>query len=341
MRRLVLFSVLVFCILGWVSARPQITGNYTVQNFGPITALGGVATTAFESLAQTLYFNVAYHNFGTLNGAKAVTFAAVNQDNGATNTQTYGIVGANRDLNGTNAKTLAAGVDGEAGYNGSGSASALTLVGTNGVARNDSAFAVGNAAALFASSAQNNGSGSITNVFGVYIQPQSGGVTNSFGIYMNQGMGTFGIYQAGAGPSYFGGPLQLAGLPMAGSSYSALCLNTSTNTVYYNNGVQTCTVSTQRAKEHVRSLTLTDSLDTVLRMRPVTYALKEGGQRHAGFIAEQSPVRSLIARGTDGRVSGFRYEDYTAYLTGALQEQQKQIELLKAEIEDMKQRISR
>lgn len=82
---------------------------------------------------------------------------------------------------------------------------------------------------------------------------------------------------------------------------------------------------------------LDSALDEVTALAPVAYTSKTSGRREIGFVAED--VEQLDSRlstyNKDGLV-GVQYDHLTALLAKAVQEQQSEIESLRAEIEALK-----
>jgi len=125
------------------------------------------------------------------------------------------------------------------------------------------------------------------------------------------------------------GTITFANLTAAGSSYDALCLNSTTGKVYVNTGTQTCTVSSARFKHDI--VDLETGLDFVNKLRPVSFKLNGTEEERLGFIAEE--VFEL-----DPRMVGFekdgktprtvKYEEMTAYLAKAVQELNIKIDIL-------------
>ncbi|MBI5215127.1 MAG: tail fiber domain-containing protein [Ignavibacteriae bacterium] len=79
-------------------------------------------------------------------------------------------------------------------------------------------------------------------------------------------------------------------------------------------------------------------LSTVMKMRPVSYTYKndEKKEPQIGFIAqEMKEVVPEVVSGEEGSM-GMSYGNLTAVLVNAIKEQQKQIEELKAEIQELK-----
>lgn len=78
-------------------------------------------------------------------------------------------------------------------------------------------------------------------------------------------------------------------------------------------------------------------LNEILKLRPVTYQLKDLRVSDIGFLAQEVKlVLPEIVYGKEGEMT-LSYGQVTAVLTKAMQEQQKQIEDLKNEVEELKQ----
>ena len=94
-------------------------------------------------------------------------------------------------------------------------------------------------------------------------------------------------------------------------------------------------MSASRFKERVGDLDV--GLAAVMKLRPVSYFLKDtmgdpnNAAEQVGFIAEEAQAVDprLVTRNSEGQVQSFRYEQFTALLTKAIQEQQRQMENLK------------
>ncbi|MBI5138251.1 MAG: DUF5011 domain-containing protein [Candidatus Vogelbacteria bacterium] len=126
------------------------------------------------------------------------------------------------------------------------------------------------------------------------------------------------------------GTVALSALTSSGTG-NAICISSSKEILDAGGG--TCTPSASRFKENIETLSIT-ALDVVKQFRPVTFDLKSDGSRHLGFIAEE--VRAIEPRltfdGNDGLIRGVRYEEMTALLTKAIQEQQAQIDSIRSGI---------
>ncbi|MGD0328642.1 MAG: immunoglobulin-like domain-containing protein [Minisyncoccia bacterium] len=87
-----------------------------------------------------------------------------------------------------------------------------------------------------------------------------------------------------------------------------------------------CSVSSERFKHNIQSLTSADGLAEVDALTPVSFVfnpdMNMGSSTQVGFIAEQADLvdpRLVSVDGT-GQIEGFRYDNYTAILTEAVQE---------------------
>lgn len=120
----------------------------------------------------------------------------------------------------------------------------------------------------------------------------------------------------------------------------SVCWTTSTGNLTVDTTVS-CLASIRRIKEKIEPLP--EGLKTVLQMQPVSYQLKKEYNPQnlgpmVGFIAEdvEKVDDRLVGRDRKGNLMGVRYMQYTAVLTKAIQEQQRQIEELKKEFSALK-----
>ena len=112
----------------------------------------------------------------------------------------------------------------------------------------------------------------------------------------------------------------------------ALCLDPGTSEVYSSGG-NTCTVSSARFKHNIESINVS-GVSLVNQLRPVTFDLNGNNESHYGFIAEEVALVDRKMIFTDkGTTSprGVRYEELTAVLAKAIQEQQVQIDTLRTQ----------
>lgn len=98
-------------------------------------------------------------------------------------------------------------------------------------------------------------------------------------------------------------------------------------------------LSSLRYKTNVN--TYTPGLDVIRRLRPITFDWIEGGMHDLGFGAEEvAAVEPLLARyDKDGTVYGVKYDRVGAVLVNAVNEQQTEIDALKAQIDQQKAMI--
>jgi len=116
---------------------------------------------------------------------------------------------------------------------------------------------------------------------------------------------------------------------------AALCWTATTGEFQRDTNAGGCLVSAAKFKQNVEPLR--DSLDTVMSLKPVSFDYKpEVGinGRQIGFIADQAAKvdERLIGRDDEGNVHSFKYMQYVAHLTGAIQQ-------LKADNDNLRQRI--
>jgi hypothetical protein len=104
------------------------------------------------------------------------------------------------------------------------------------------------------------------------------------------------------------------------------------NGAYCSAGGVWTNASSRAYKQDIRELSEEDAEEVVSKLTPVRFAYKaEPGERHVGFIAEDVP--ELVA--TADR-KGLSTMDVVAVLTKVVQEQQKTISELKAEVAELK-----
>jgi hypothetical protein len=108
------------------------------------------------------------------------------------------------------------------------------------------------------------------------------------------------------------------------------------------NNVQFIASSDERLKENITPIT--GSLDKVLALNPVSFDWKQNGEhREAGFVAQEveKVYPEYVVTDDDEmktkNIGGGMTAGYVAELTKAIQEQQEQIETLKAEVKELKE----
>jgi hypothetical protein len=182
--------------------------------------------------------------------------------------------------------------------------------------------------------------GTNTQNYGVYGNAQSA-TTFNIGVYGTAtGTGAYAGY-FGAGNVYIVNNLGIGDLTptedlsvagnmslgdvtnVGGASANNLCRGPG-------NKIMLCAVSSIIYKKDVKDLNL--GLSTVKNLRPVTFKWKDSGREDLGFIAEEvvkvDPLMGVYD--DEGNLSSVKYQQLTAVLTKAIQEQQQEIEQLKS-----------
>lgn len=92
--------------------------------------------------------------------------------------------------------------------------------------------------------------------------------------------------------------------------------------------------SARRFKENIADISSARALDIVLKLQPVTYNLVGNVSREYGFIADDvmDVIPEVVLTTTDGRPLSMSYARLVSVLTGAIHEQQKQIDDLKLRV---------
>jgi len=123
------------------------------------------------------------------------------------------------------------------------------------------------------------------------------------------------------------GDLTVNSIP-TGSTQFVLCSSLANRGV-----VQRCSASSRKLKENIADLSL--GLDTVNKLRPVSFIWKANKNEDIGFIAEEvaamQPVLAIYNE--EGEPDGVKYATMSAVLVKAVQEQQQAIERQKARID--------
>ena len=125
-----------------------------------------------------------------------------------------------------------------------------------------------------------------------------------------------------------------SGLTSSGSTHNSVCINGTTKELE-ENAASSCLVSSKKFKNSIKELKQS-GLALVLEMQPVTYYENTDKKRkdpRIGFIAEDVyALEPRLVDLKDGLPHSVRYQEYTAVLTAAIQEQQQ-------EIEDLQKRV--
>lgn len=113
----------------------------------------------------------------------------------------------------------------------------------------------------------------------------------------------------------------------------AVCRTPGTSEITVNTGATTCAVSSGRFKHNIEDLGI--GLDFVDSLRPVSYNRNSDNVAEVGFIAEEIAALDsrLVFYEQDGTtVRGVKYEQMTAVLTKAVQEQGTKLEAINAQL---------
>ncbi len=119
-----------------------------------------------------------------------------------------------------------------------------------------------------------------------------------------------------------------------------LCWTTGTGNVNVDTST-TCLLSTRKIKQDIEPLDA--GIETVMKLEPISYQLKPEHNpahlgRQVGFISEDVGAIDdrLISHDDHGDPMGVRYQQLTAVLTKAIQQQQHEIEMLKAQVKKLR-----
>jgi hypothetical protein len=159
-----------------------------------------------------------------------------------------------------------------------------------------------------------------TGVYGI-----SSGGTGVYG--RSSGIGVFGESENVYGfAGFFNGALGVSSLGSAGNQQ--LCRN-------LNAALANCS-SSLRYKTDVRPFS--GGLDIVSRLRPISFAWKQGGMQDVGLAAEDvAQVEPLLTfRNDKGEIEGVKYNQLSAVFVNAIRDQQAQIERQQVQIDALK-----
>ena len=119
-----------------------------------------------------------------------------------------------------------------------------------------------------------------------------------------------------------------------GIRVGALDAATATNVCIDGDGDLSACSSSERYKDNIQDLGL--GLDTIMGLRAVSFDWKGTGQNDFGFVAEEvAALNGLLATyNKDGEVQGVKYDQLTAILTNAIQEQQGKLEGINTQLAD-------
>jgi hypothetical protein len=279
-----------------------------------------------------------------VNGQAGASYALSATNSGAANTGYAGYFN-NSAATGTNYGILAldASTGGTAGY----FQASATSGGTKGV-YGESDSTSGEGAQFLAGAATGS-------TIGIYGEADStGGQAGQFSAAATSG-GTFGVHAIDASTSGYGGYFSATG--GSGTTYGVYSTDASASGYggYFTNSTSTgialfcsATLSTGcggnqtwhstsdvRLKKDIVDLPPARGLDAILKLRPVTFHWKDqkmdrGGQRIGLIAQEVEPLYPEIVGTDSGGMKSIGYSDLVVPLVKAVQQQQQQIDRLKA-----------
>jgi hypothetical protein len=323
-----------------------------------VDGVGSSDTLAIATNGQNSgkFINGAMVGVHTIDGTSSITGGAGNQiitaGTGASRTMTL-----RTTTSGSATKnTLVLGADSSATFLGSIRANAGTVGGNAGVAFTSSVTSglLWNPSPGAVEIQVGGGTG--LRVQGQSVQVHTGSAAApSYSFYNSTGLG---LYRAGAdtlGISTAGTVrLKVATNAATGAGDVALCLTTSGVTNVITQGA-TCGSSTRKIKTGIASLRSDLGLQSVMALRPVGYNFQPGfygGRYERGFIADEvarvapefafySAADQKLANGqtiAKGEALNVNDRAIIASLVAAVQEQQKQIAGLRAQVDSLKRR---
>jgi hypothetical protein len=140
-------------------------------------------------------------------------------------------------------------------------------------------------------------------------------------------------------------PINLLHVAGAISAQVANSTTTDGSLCYANNDTVTFEIrkcaSSQKYKTAIRDLGV--DWNGFMKLRPREFTWRETGQRDLGFVAEEmEAINPLLAvHNPDGSAEGIKYFQIMAILTGLVQDQQRAIERLQAELAALKEHSGR
>lgn len=153
--------------------------------------------------------------------------------------------------------------------------------------------------------------------------------------WLNLSGGSVGVGTNTPGGVAANGNLETTG----GIRVGALDAATATNVCIDVDGDLSACSSSERYKENIQDLGL--GLDTIMSLRAVSFDWKGTGQNDFGFVAEEvAALNGLLATyNKDGEVQGVKYDQLTAILTNAIQEQQGKLEGINTQLAEQGLRV--
>ena len=122
------------------------------------------------------------------------------------------------------------------------------------------------------------------------------------------------------------------GLTNAPATASSICIDATTNELY-DNAASSCVVSARRYKHDI--IDQENAMSTIVSLRPRLYKSNSDNTEHYGFIAEEVEEvdKRFVDYNKDGTTQSVRYQEMVSLLVKGMQEQQKEIEILKARLD--------
>ncbi len=300
-----------------------LPGNVTCSAAGasvPVTTADGFGSTAFGACTNASAPISTAFGFGSIaNGISSTAFGTSTVASGSTSTA-FGNFNTASGENSTafGSDNTASGLSTVAfGYNNTASGENSTAFGSNNTAGAQLSTALGGSIDLQATA---------TNSVGINLDSSVSQTVANANIMVimggNVGIGT----TAPAGTLDVDGTTYLRTTSASVAGDSAVCRNAS-GEITVNTSATTCSVSSQRYKNNIEDLGI--GIDFVNGMRAVSYQRNGDNAQEIGFIAEEIAALDsrLVFYEADGTtVRGVKYEQITAVLTKAIQDQSGKLE---------------
>ena len=300
-----------------------LPGNVTCSAAGasvPVTTADGFGSTAFGACTNASAPISTAFGFGSIaNGISSTAFGTSTVASGSTSTA-FGNFNTASGENSTafGSDNTASGLSTVAfGYNNTASGENSTAFGSNNTAGAQLSTALGGSIDLQATA---------TNSVGINLDSSVSQTVANANIMVimggNVGIGT----TAPAGTLDVDGTTYLRTTSASVAGDSAVCRNAS-GEITVNTSATTCSVSSQRYKNSIEDLGI--GIDFVNGMRAVSYQRNSDNAQEIGFIAEEIAALDsrLVFYEADGTtVRGVKYEQITAVLTKAIQDQSGKLE---------------
>ena len=300
-----------------------LPGNVTCSAAGasvPVTTADGFGSTAFGACTNASAPISTAFGFGSIaNGISSTAFGTSTVASGSTSTA-FGNFNTASGENSTafGSDNTASGLSTVAfGYNNTASGENSTAFGSNNTASAQLSTALGGSIDLQATA---------TNSVGINLDSSVSQTVANANIMVimggNVGIGT----TAPAGTLDVDGTTYLRTTSASVAGDSAVCRNAS-GEITVNTSATTCSVSSQRYKNNIEDLGI--GIDFVNGMRAVSYQRNGDNAQEIGFIAEEIAALDsrLVFYEADGTtVRGVKYEQITAVLTKAIQDQSGKLE---------------